>query len=878
MNSYEGINLSGKRSGKFTLLVYVPTTLLVVALFFFFGAYIYFSKDLPDLRDLTGYQPMIINEFYSSDGELIAQYGTEKRVLIDLEKIPDYVVNAFIAVEDKRFYQHGGVDTKSVVRAVVQNLVKGRIVSGGSTITQQITKNLILSPERDFRRKIKEAILSYRIEKNLSKDEILYLYLNHIYLADGVFGVEMASQNYFGKSVEDINIAEAALLAGIPKRPEMFSPRANPENAQGRQKTVIRLMRDQGYITSEQQSEALEYGMRVIPKQGPRGQYVARYFLEHVRDYLEKKVSKKAYEKGGFKVYTTLDTDLSVAAYRALRRGVRNLERRQGRARFAYEKLVTEEQFEEFRGLQKYIVFQNGGIYAAVVTETKNSDPENLSATIEVANREKEIRYVVEADRYFPAPDGKIILAEKLRRGDVIRVLVETEGGRVTEIIPQFYPVSQGALVSMDTNGNVLAMMGGYDFNQSKFNRSSQAKRQPGSAFKPFLYSAALDKGYTQTSKLHDVPIIIDDWIPENSDEEYMGAIFFRESLINSRNLSSIRLIMDIDPEYVADYSRHFGFKSRIRPFPSLALGSSEVSLLELTSAYSVFANGGIYRKPRFVLRIYDRNGRLIEDNTGEMYLQYEKKLKQLSPQDEAEAPTESSGIFDVDKEDEEDNMEETHLQYKKELEQLLPQDEAEAPTGQFGIFGVDEREEFLTAEEFRLLIQKIPFYFFGNTEPFERVISPETAYVMTDIMAGVISQGTGIFANRLNSKAKIAGKTGTTNDYTDAWFIGYSPMVVTGVWIGKDDNTQLGDKESGSRAASPVWTEFMDKVLNKYRERTQFEIPNNIEIVRTSLGNLSYKINPSLRKEEEVIKGLHIKIDSPPQDESEELGDEEEE
>lgn len=830
-NSYEGINLSGKRSGKFTLLISVPATFLLVAFLFLFGVYIYFSKDLPDLRDLTGYQPILTNEFYSSDGELIAQYGTEKRVLVDLEKIPDYVVNAFIAVEDKRFYQHGGVDTKSVLRAVVQNLVKGRIVSGGSTITQQITKNLILGPERDFSRKIREAILSYRIERNLSKDEILYLYLNHIYLADGVFGVEMASRNYFGKSVEDINIAEAALLAGIPRRPEMFSPRTNPENARGRQKTVIRLMREQGYINAEQQADALEYGMRVIMKQGPRGQYVAQYFLEHVRDYLRKKVPEKAYEKGGFKVYTTLDMDLSVAAYKALRRGVRNLERRQDRARFAYERLETVEQFEEFRGLQKYIAFQDGGIYAAVVVRTKDSDPENLSATIEVADREEEIGYIVEPDRYFPVPNGKYILAEKLRRGDVIKVRVATEGGRVTEIIPQFYPASQGALISMDVNGNVLAMIGGYDFNQSKFNRSTQAKRQPGSAFKPFLYSAALDKGYTQTSKLHDVPIIIEDWIPENSDEEYMGAIFFRESLINSRNLSSIRLIMDIDPEYVADYSRHFGFRSRIRPFPSLALGSSEVSLLELTSAYSVFANGGIYRKPRFVLRIYDRNGRLVEDNTGEMYLQYEKKkLKQFSPQD----------------------------------------DEKEAPSP-FEILGVDERE-FLTAEEFGLLIRKVPFHHFENTEPFERVISPETAYVMTDIMAGVISQGTGFLANGLNSKAKVAGKTGTTNDYTDAWFVGYSPMIVTGVWIGKDDNTQLGDKESGSRAAAPVWTEFMDKVLDKYRERTGFEIPHNVKIVRTSLGNLSYKTNPSLRKER-VITGLHIKISSP-QDESEEFGD----
>ena len=280
-------------------------------------------------------------------------------MIVDLEKIPPHVVDAFIAVEDRRFYQHGGVDAKSVIRAIVQNLVRGRIVSGGSTITQQITKNLILGPQRAYSRKVKEAILSYRIEKNLSKKEILYLYLNQIYLADGVYGVEMASRNYFGKSVSEINIAEACLLAGIPRRPELYSPRANPETARKRQKTVIKIVREQGFITDEQRDEALEYGMRVIPKRRPRGEYVAPYFIEYARDYLEKKVSRKAYEKGGYKIYTTLDADLSVAAYRALRRGVRNLEKRQGRARFTLARLKTAEKVEEFRKQQRNLVLEN---------------------------------------------------------------------------------------------------------------------------------------------------------------------------------------------------------------------------------------------------------------------------------------------------------------------------------------------------------------------------------------------------------------------------------------------------------------------------------------------------------------------------------------
>ena len=844
MKPSKGINLSGGKPRKpFGPLFSVPLVLLLGAAALVSATFFYFSKDLPDLRDLTGYQPVLVNEFYSSDGELLAQQGLEKRVIVDLEKIPPHVVDAFIAVEDRRFYQHGGVDAKSVIRAIVQNLVRGRIVSGGSTITQQITKNLILGPQRAYSRKVKEAILSYRIEKNLSKKEILYLYLNQIYLADGVYGVEMASRNYFGKSVSEINIAEACLLAGIPRRPELYSPRANPETARKRQKTVIKIVREQGFITDEQRDEALEYGMRVIPKRRPRGEYVAPYFIEYARDYLEKKVSRKAYEKGGYKIYTTLDADLSVAAYRALRRGVRNLEKRQGRARFTLARLKTAEKVEEFRKQQRNLVLENGKTYRGVVTVVGESDAETSFATVEVGSEKRTIRYIVDPDRYYPPPPDRYLLAENLMVGDVLRVRVSTDPQGVKDIVPLLNPRVQGALLSMDVNGNVLSMVGGYDFWQSKFNRSVQARRQPGSAFKPFVYSAAIDKGYTQTSKLHDVPIIIDDWVPENYDEEYMGSVFLRESLINSRNLSSIRLIMDINPQYVADYSGYFGFESSIRPYPSLALGSSEVSLLELTSAYSVFANAGVYRKPKFILRIYDRNGTLIEDNTGEMYLQYERKLKQRKEEEKLRVVNEiarSKGYED----------------YGQAVAPPPVQEEEPRPSG---FFGLQERE-FLTAEEFLLLIRKVPVSYFVSEDDFKRVISPETAYVMTDMMEGVISQGTGISANWLNAKAKIAGKTGTTNNYTDAWFLGYSPMIVTGVWIGKDDNTPLGNKEAGSRAAVPVWAEFMNKALGKYRERTEFEVPPGIKIVNTPIGEISYKMRP---RREEVIKGLNIRMRS---------------
>ena len=830
MKFNRGINLAGKEPGKLPRFrFFLPAVFAFACLVGILAVYIYFSKDLPDLRDLTRYQPAILNEFYSSEGELIAQSGIERRALVNLEDMPAHVVNAFIAVEDRRFYQHRGVDAKSVVRALFQNLVTGRIVSGGSTITQQITKNLILGPEKAYSRKIKEAILSYRIEKNLSKDEILYLYLNHIYLADGVYGVEMASRNYFGKSAKDINIAEACLLAGIPRRPELYSPRVNPSNALKRQKTVINIMRNQEFITERQKRKALAYKIKIIPKQEPRGEYIAPYFIEYVREYLENKVGRRAYEKGGYKVYTTLDMDLNLVAYRALKRGIRNTEKRQGRTRFTIARLRTLEKIEEFKEQQRQLAFQDGKTYRAVITVTGDVDERTSFATVEVGGEKRKFSYIVDPERYLPPPDGIYLLPERLNPGDVIKVRVSVSEEKVTDIVPLFWPQTQGALVAMDARGNIISMVGGYDFGLSKFNRAIQAKRQPGSAFKPFLYSAAIDKGYTQTSKLLDVPIIVDDWIPENYDEEYMGSIFFRESLVNSRNLSSIRLIMDVDPRYVASYSRPFGFGSRINPYPSLALGSSEVTLLEITAAYSVFANSGIYRKPNFILRIYDRNGSLIEDNTGEVYLRYERRLKQ----------GEESG--------------EWHYQ-----ERLSPQP-SESRSQFLGLLAEDQRD-FVTAGEFGFFIKKVPIHYFGNTEEFKRVISPETAYIMTDMMEAVVSEGTGLLANSLNSKARIAGKTGTTNDYTDAWFIGYSPMVVAGVWVGKDDNTSLGDKESGSLAAVPVWKEYMSRVLDKYNERKEFEIPSGIKIRNTPLGEISFKVKPTMSKDE-VLRGLKMMV-----------------
>jgi len=847
---------------NFLLLKIVMGLFAVCFLILFFGSYItykYYSIGLPNLKDITQYRPTLVNEIYSSDGQLVGRFGLEKRKLVDLEYIPEHVVKAFIAVEDKRFFEHSGLDVKGILRAFIQNIREGSVVAGGSTITQQVTKNLILTPERTLSRKIKEAILAHRIEKNLSKNEILYLYLNHIYLADGTYGVEAASNNYYGKSAKEINIAEAALLAGIPKRPERFSPRKHFDRARSRQKLILKIMYDEGFIDTRQYREAIEYNINILPKTDVNYQ-VAPYFVEYVRQHLEKKVGKEEYKLGGYKVITTLDIDLCLAAQWALKRGIYDYESRWNN-NFIKKNLNSENSIKQYLGKQIGKEYKNGTVTNAVVTKTVDLEGPVKLASVSFADYKGEIKYIVFNKDNNPSPEsiefkhstkylpinsykGIYVIPQKLSVGDVIDVRIQNIfEDNTARLEPKFQNNAQAGIVSIDSNGNVIAMAGGFEFADSQFNRSMQALRQPGSAFKPLVYSAAIDKGYTQTSVLFDMPVVIKDWEPKNYDGTYRGALVLREALSGSRNLATIRLMLDIGPRYAADYSRNFKFKSTLNPYPSLALGGSDVTLLEMVQAYSVFANGGQWVEPRFILRIYDRNNQIVEDNTGEYFVDKEKVLKKER----------------IDKRNK------LLKQLSKKKGRALPDSVAEYETikeKEFIILdyeNIEDDSSFLTAREFIELLKKSDMIF-GPAKNPERIIEEDTSFIVTDLLKSVITEGTGRRASFLNSKSPVAGKTGTTNDFTDAWFVGYSPDLTTGVWVGKDNHSSLGKKEAGSRAALPIWIDFMNVALDTHKGGS-FDLPDGIKLVETPYGNIPYRVT-SLR--ENILNSLRVDKNNP--------------
>jgi penicillin-binding protein 1A len=833
---HKRINLQLRRN-KAKVLAYALIGLTCIYLLSVYLAYWYFTHDLPDLTKITGYKPRLITEVYSFDGRLIADFTTEKRKLILLEEIPKHVRNALIAVEDKRFFEHEGVDFKRVVGALIKNIREGEIVQGGSTITQQVAKNLVLSPEKSVSRKIKEAILAYRMENNLSKEEILYIYLNHIYLGDGNYGVEAASRSYFGKSAKDINLAEAALLAGLPKRPEYYSPRKYLDRSISRQRLVLKLMDEEGLITAQERRKAEEYQIKIVPRRDINNQ-VAPYFVELVRQYLENKFGTQAFIDGGYTVFTTLDVDLSLSAQWSLRRGILDLEGRRGR-KIVIRHLNTKKEIDNFRNSPNIDTIDIGSSYEAVVTEVADEIPPSVfKAKIAIAKWEGKLRFGVSSplgkpleNLSFPlstnyAPlngyDGISLIPFKLSVGDVVKVNVkrEEEGSYYVslDIAPQF----QGALLAMDTKGFVKTVVGGFDFFESQFNRATQASRQPGSSFKPLVYAAAIDKGYTETTIVYDMPVAVKNWAPQNYDGSYLGPISLREALAKSRNLASVRILLDIDPNYAVNYTKQFGFTSHLNPYPSLVLGGSEVSLIEMVKAFNVFASGGKLVEPKLILRIYDRDGKLLEDSTSNPYLSKEDAEKAEREKDRMQIINQIARRLGRNTDTESEFIKETVL---------TPKDNGHNSTANSG---------FLTPQEFLKRLQNNSISFASDVG--ERIISPETAYIMTDLLQAVITQGTGRRALELSSLVPLAGKTGTTNDFTDAWFIGFSPRIVAGVWIGRDTHDTIGKGEAGGKAALPIWIDFMREAIKKF-PGGDFKAPDGIRFVSTPYGFIPYRI-----------------------------------
>jgi len=725
-------------------------------------AYLVVSSTLPKVETLDDYRPPVITKVYGDDGTLIAEYFKERRIVVPVERMPRQLVQSFVSAEDSNFFEHQGIDVVSIVRAAIANIKAGGIRQGGSTITQQVAKSFFLSSERSFSRKFREAILAWRMERHLSKEDILYLYLNQIFLGHGAYGVQAAAENYFDKNVEELSLAESAMIAGLPQAPSRYSPYRHYERAKKRQKYVLGRMVEEGYITQAEADEAFAQVLEVQPRQR---NYIdgAGYFTEQVRRYLEDTYGKDRLYTQGLEVHTTMNAAMQAAAQNAVRENLRNYDKRQGlqppQRRLVDEEIAAfvEEQTTAF--LEKPL--EVGQSYQGLLFEHRY-EKKNLILSVRLGEQVGEIVItpkhwaaplrVVAADSDFEPAEGR--RAARLPLLSLLQVAVEevpAEGPLKLTLDQE--PLAQGALVALEPHtGQVKTMVGGYDFLKSQFNRAIQARRLPGSAIKPLIYAAALDKGYTPASIILDTPLIYRErkedgdqleWKPKNYEKEWYGPTTFREGLAKSRNIITIKILEDIGVSYAANYCQKLGITSNIERDLTLALGSTAVTPLELATVYAVFANGGVRVTPTYITKIVDRDGRILES---------------LDPADFPEGPAEG-----------------------------------------------------------QRLIRQTP----------ERVISPETAYLTTNLMESVVRRGTGWRAKALQRPA--AGKTGTTNDLKDAWFAGYVPQMVTISWVGYDIEKPLGKHETGSRAAAPAWVAFMLKALEDV-PRADFPVPDTIE------------------------------------------------
>jgi penicillin-binding protein 1A len=759
----------------------VKWSLWMVLLFMFLGAaatlggFLYMSKGLPKISSLKDYHPAVITTVVSDDNQKIAEFYRERRIVVPLAMIPEQLQHAFIAAEDARFYKHQGIDFFSIVRAFFKNLQAGTIVQGGSTITQQVTKSFLLTPERSYERKIKEAILAYQIDKVFAKEDILYLYLNQIYLGHGAYGVQAASENYFGKSVEALNLAECAMLAGLPQAPSRYSPFHYPERAKQRQIYVLNRMVAEGFITDLEASEAINTVLDIQPR---RNWYLEKVpvYTEDIRRYVEKKYGADALYTQGLKIYAAVNVEMQKAARIEIQKGLKALDQRQG-YRGPLEKLAPDavESFSQELEKEQTLI----PLAAGVSTRGVVIDVDDKAGTVTVRMGSQRGVIALDDMRWARKPNPDVAYySAKLRRpsealaaGDVVLVELKAKApaAEVWPLALDQTPVVQAALLCIEAGtGLVKTMVGGRDFMESQFNRAIQSRRQPGSAFKPIIYSAALDKGYTPASVIIDSPIVFKDeehdftWKPKNYGKKFYGPTLLRQALAKSRNVITIKILQDVGIDHVIEYARKLGIVSDLSRDLSIALGSSGVSLLEIVQAYSVFTNNGYLVQPAFITKIEDRFGNVLEE---------------MNP------------------------------------------------------------------------VRK-------------KVIDASTAYIMTSLLEGVVKYGTGKRVRAL--KRPVAGKTGTTNNLFDAWFVGYTPRYITGVWVGFDQERSLGNGETGSRAASPIWLGFMQKILEAEPVRV-FQVPEGVVFAKIDAETGLLPIPESQKTIFECFKEGHVPTEYTP-------------
>jgi len=717
------------------------------------------TKDLPNYDSLAKYEPPVMTRVHAGDGELVAEYADERRLFLPIQAIPEEIKDAFISAEDKNFYQHSGLDYWGIARALLTNVEAhfhgGSRLVGASTITQQVARNFLLTLDQTWDRKIKEAILSLRIEQAYSKDKILELYLNEIFLGLQSYGVGAAALTYFDKSVYELDLAQIAFLAALPKGPNNYNPYKYPDKALDRRNWVIDRMVENGYVSATDGEKAKKEPLGIQVHQTAPNVFAADYFVEEVRRELDQMYGDKVLYEGGLSVRTSLDPAMQVEARNAMVDGLTKFDTQLGwRGPVSHiddmsgdwgPKIASVQPLSDLTDWRLAVVLSVASDQAQVglrpdIQPGTDSTPVAARDTGVILNKDTKWKAIAAATDGGPTKPIKG-LSDILKVGDVVYVS-QTNGGAANEYDLRQVPQVEGAMVVMDPHtGRVLAMVGGFSYAQSQFNRATQAYRQPGSSFKPFVYSAALDNGYTPSSVVMDAPIEIDQgnglgmWRPENYSGDYYGPSTLRTGIEQSRNVMTVRLAQDMGMPLVSEYARRFGVYDNLPPLLSMALGAGETTVMRMTSGYAVFANGGKEVSPTLIDRIQDRYGKTI--------------------------------------------------------------------------FRHDQREcDGCDADSWH-----------GQDEPTivdnaEQVLDPMTAYQITSMLEGVVQRGTGTAAKAIGKP--VAGKTGTTNDSKDAWFMGFSPDLVVGVYVGFDQPRVLGKGEgqTGGQLAAPIFTEFMEQAL----------------------------------------------------------------
>lgn len=852
----------------------------VVCLFLLTGLSIYLVylsvlQGLPEIIKIEDYKPLLVSQVYDRNNIKIGEFYRERRVLVPYNDLPKGVIQAFLAAEDGQFFEHNGINFQGLLRAAIVNMRAGYKVQGGSTITQQVAKTLFLSSERSYTRKLKDILLALQMEKNLTKEEILYLYLNQIYFGESAYGIEMASQTYFKKPVKKLSLPEAAMLAGLPKAPSEFSPVRNPSRAKERQIYVLNRMADVKYITKDEAEAAINTPLKVYLKEDY--EISAPFYLETVRQLLVKQLGEETVLDLGVTIYTGLDIEKQKAANEAVVNGLKELDKRQG-FRGPILNLTSVDSIEEhLTKLKKKMISESNpertilpnGQFAEIewiskksakkVETPKDTLAEKLPSFLKtgstyeaiVSEVNDEIGYVEvklpETKGYIdfetmtwarkPNPDKKSELdlikapSAALKVGDVVLVKIVSENVQwpvppepkvkpkknapvvVAKVYPDASnhlqveldqePLVEGALLSIDQQTqDVLAMVGGYSFARNEFNRALQAARQTGSAFKALVYAAALDKGYNPSTLLIDAPIAYRQaaeegqqedkiWKPSNHERDFSGEITMRNALVKSLNIPSVKIVEDIGVNYANEFAQRLGVFSKLNPDFTMVLGSSSLTLYEMTKAFSQFGRLGLRTRPVMIKKVIDRKGTvLIEkldldarfiDETKKLDDAFEIKRKAYldgTPVPVALSSSDTSGAVD-------------------------PQAAVAAPANS-------------------------TFYF---KDP-EQLIKPEIAYVITDMLRGVVDDPGGTGGRAATLGRELAAKTGTTNGYYDAWFVGYTPNIATGVWVGFDKEKTIGKSEVGGKAALPIWLSFM-KDAHSNLPMLSFQIPDSVKIVK---------------------------------------------